>query len=220
MVSGKLGALMGEHPAVTRLGSTAATDAVDVLCDAFADYPVMRYVLGSKPGYDGRLRTLIGFFVAARVLRKEPVFGVFAPDGALLGAATVTPPGDRAAPDALLALRDAAWAALGADVRARYEAFGAASHRFDVAEPDHHLNMIGVRRSHTGQGLGRALLDAVHDLARRDPASSGVSLTTERVENVALYEHCGYRLLGRTAVAPGLETWSLFRRSGLPSPSP
>lgn len=53
-----------------------AEDAVTVLCDAFYDYPVMRYVLRPSSEYDHRLRSLIGFFVAARVLREELVLGI------------------------------------------------------------------------------------------------------------------------------------------------
>jgi hypothetical protein len=68
---------------VTRLSTAQTEDAVSVLCDAFRDYPVMRYVLGSNGDYDRRLRTLIGFFVSARVYRDEPVLGIHDRDGTL-----------------------------------------------------------------------------------------------------------------------------------------
>ena len=43
--------------------------ALNILCAAFHDYPVMRYVIGeADPEYDGKLRQLIGFFVEARLL--------------------------------------------------------------------------------------------------------------------------------------------------------
>jgi hypothetical protein len=43
---------------------------VDVLCDAFHDYPVMRYVIGpAGADYERHLRTLIAFFVQARQTR-------------------------------------------------------------------------------------------------------------------------------------------------------
>jgi hypothetical protein len=54
----------------------------------------------------------------------------------------------------------------------------------------------------------------VHRLAGDDPTSSGVSLTTERAENVPLYEHFGYRVVGHTRVSAELETWGLFRQRG------
>jgi hypothetical protein len=67
-------AIMGpsNYVQVTRLSSAQTDDAVTVLCDAFQDYPVMRYVLGPTGDYDRRLRTLVGFCVSARVYRDEP----------------------------------------------------------------------------------------------------------------------------------------------------
>jgi hypothetical protein len=79
--------------------------------------------------------------------------------------------------------------------------------------------MIGVRRTHHGLGLSRTLLGAVHDLAGADAQSAGTSLTTERRENLALYEHFGYRVHGHARVAPELETWGMFRASR-PDPDP
>jgi GNAT superfamily N-acetyltransferase len=63
-------------------------------------------------------------------------------------------------------------------MRARYEAFGAATQSYAVAAPHHHLNMIGVRRSHAGRGLARLLLYHVHALAEADAGSAGVTLST------------------------------------------
>jgi GNAT superfamily N-acetyltransferase len=186
-------------------------DAVTVLCDAFHDYPVMRYVLGPSNDYDRRLRTLIGFFVAARALRQELVLGVHDDRGSLAAVALVTLPGERDVPEALLLRREAVWRELGAVERRRYEAFGDAAGRFAVEAPHHHLNMIGVRRSHAGRGLARQLLGAVHDLSRDDPSSGGVTLSTEDPKNLPLYQKFGYELLGHAAVADGLETWAFFR---------
>jgi GNAT superfamily N-acetyltransferase len=196
---------------VSRLPSAQTDDAVSVLCDAFRDYPVMRYVLGSSKGYDRRLRTLIGFFVSARVFRDEPVLGIHDPDGTLAATAIVSLPGERPAPDALAVRREEVWAELGAAERERYEACGAAWAKFTVASPNYHLTMIGVRRSHVGRGLGRKLLESVHQLSDADELSCGVTLTTETPQNLPLYEHFGYRLLGRAHVGEGLDTWAFFR---------
>jgi len=56
------------------------------LCDAFRDYPIMRFVLGEPTADDAaRLAILIGFAVASRALRDEPIFGI--EDGPELAAA-------------------------------------------------------------------------------------------------------------------------------------
>jgi hypothetical protein len=40
-----------------------------------------------------------------------------------------------------------------------------------------------------------------------------VSLCTETRQNVSLYEHFGYRLVGSAQVTEELETWSMFRET-------
>jgi hypothetical protein len=104
----------------------------------------MRYVLGSTEGYDQRLRTLIGFFVTARVLRDELVLGVNDDNGAVTGVVLVTLPGERPSPERLNAQREEVWRQLGPAERQRYEAFGAAAGQFTVEAPHHHLNMVAV----------------------------------------------------------------------------
>lgn len=196
---------------VRTLPPESADAVLDTLCDAFHEYPVMRFVLGTKAGFDARLRTLIGLFVAARVARGDLLLGIPAPDGGLVAAALVNLPGNPTPAAWFEARREAVWGELGQDERRRYEAFGNASHAHDPTTPHHHLGMIGVRCTAQGTGLARYLLEAVHVAAAGHPDSRGVSLTTELPRNVPLYEHFGYRVMGHARVAPELETWSMFR---------
>jgi GNAT superfamily N-acetyltransferase len=186
-------------------------EIVAVMSDAFYDYPVMAYVLGSREPYERRLHTLVELFVSNRAYRNDPMVGVRDETGALVGAATMTLPRPTDPPPELVVLREKLWGELGADAQARYDEFVAATQRFAIGEPHYHLNMIGIRRSHHGRGLARPLLDAVHDRSRTDDGSSGVSLTTERSANVRLYEHFGYRVVGQARVGDAFETWTLFR---------
>jgi len=193
--------------------STARTEeALDVLCDAFYDYPVMRHVVGETgDDYDKRLRKLVGFFLAARVLREEPMLAVI-DDGHVIAVAIINSPGDREAPQTLLDLREVVWGELGQDARERYEKLGEIWQEFMIPDPHYHLNMIGVLRTHSGRGLGGLLLDAVHELSQNEPGSCGVSLTTEDPVNVPLYEHYGYEVVGHAICSPDFETWGFFRR--------
>ena len=186
---------------------------LDVLCDAFFDYPVMRYVLGGEPDYARRLHTLVGLFTGARIAREDLMLGVYDEAGALVAAALVNLPGGKIPPPAFETFRQSVWAELGEEERQRYEAYGTASNGFHPDEPHHHLGMIGVRSSHHGQGLGRVLLDHLHALVEADPGSGGVSLNTELPRNVELYKYFGYRITGHARVAPDLETWAFFRPS-------
>ena len=98
-------------------------EVVDVFCEAFRDYPVIRFVLGPERVDSERdLRTLIGLFVMARALRGEYLLGVRGPNAVLEAAATVSRPG-APVPGAFVALREEVWSELGPEARARYEAY-------------------------------------------------------------------------------------------------
>jgi GNAT superfamily N-acetyltransferase len=196
--------------ATALLASPDRTEAViDVLCDGFADYPIMRYVLGREGEYTARLRTLIGFFASNRFLRNDAIIGVSV-DGELRGVALCSLP-DRVSPPEMDRLREGTWAALGPDARARYDRCVEVWTPLGVAEPNVHLNMIAVPPRHQGQGLGRTLLERVHALSLERDDSRGVTLTTEVESNVELYRHVGYQVVGRGTIAPGLVTWGMYR---------
>ncbi|MGH3073587.1 MAG: GNAT family N-acetyltransferase [Gemmatimonadales bacterium] len=190
-------------------GRATADDVVRVVCEAFADYPVMRYVLGDRGDYAERLRTLIGFFHGARVLQDDPILGI-SEGGELVAAAVCTLP-DGVPPPELELLRDQTWATLGADARARYDDCVRAWDSTGVDEPNIHVNMLAVLPDRQGRGLGRALLERVHAMSRERADSRGVTLSTESERNVALYRHMGYQVVGQATIAPGLETWDFFR---------
>jgi hypothetical protein len=58
--------------------------ALNILCAAFHDYPVMRYVIGeADPEYDGKLRQLIGFSVEARLRNCQQARAARATGGAV-----------------------------------------------------------------------------------------------------------------------------------------
>ncbi|HUQ83577.1 MAG TPA: GNAT family N-acetyltransferase [Gemmatimonadaceae bacterium] len=200
---------------VSALSLDNVVEIVSVIADAFHDYPVMRFVVGpDSPGaspYPVRLHRLVQLFVSGRAYRGEPMMGVRDESGALIGAAVMSLPGSSEPPPAFIAARESIWAELGVEARARYDAYASAANFFADFAPHHHLNMIGVRRSHHGLGVSRELLAAVHEHAERDAGSAGTSLTTERQPNVALYEHFGYRVQAHARVSSGLESWGMFR---------
>lgn len=202
-----------EGATVEVLDAADTADVVSVLCETFADAPVMRFVLGSSPRLTAHLEKLVTFFVRARLLRDEMVLGIRSFQG-LDAAALVSYPDARRSPPALGDLREELWDELGAQARARYEAFGGAADPLTVSDPHVHLNMIGVRRVAQGKGLGRAVLQAVHEISNRETASTGVGLVTTRESNVALYRHFGYDPVGRADVGDTLSVWGFFRPDG------
>ena len=169
----------------------------------------MRHVLGPAGDYADRLRTLVGFFLTARVVRNDPMLAVYAgPEVA--GVAVCTLPGLPGPPD-LQEARAWTWGRLGSDARERYEEWIRIWTPINVSEPNIHVNMLGVPPRFQGRGLGRLLLERVHAMSREHPESQGVSLTTESAANLPFYQRLGYRLVGRGRIGPGLESWGFFR---------
>ena len=196
---------------VVALGAENREEIVAVIADAFFDYPVMRYILGTDGDYPARLRALLDFFTLARLHRGERMYGVRR-DGRLAGVALTSHPEDDSRPPKLLEARDRTWDELGVGARARYETFGSTVIPFPE-EPHLHLNILAVARGAQGSGVGRSLLEAVQQASRERPGSTGVSLSTEKEGNVALYEHCGYEVLGSARVDDAFTSWSMFRRN-------
>ncbi len=193
---------------VRALGEDDLPEIVEVITDAFQDYPVIRFVLGDSPGYEERARELVEFFVRARLLKSEPLLGLHS-NGRIDGVALVSFPMNPAAE--LKDLRERLWKRLGLEERARYEAFSHAAGESIVDVPRVHLNMLAVRRPLQSRGLGRRLIEAVHQIAVAVPDSQGVSLTTEDPANIPLYRHLGYRLTGEARISPELHSWAFFR---------
>jgi len=196
---------------VELLSENNAQEVISVLSEAFSDYPVKHYILGNKDNYKERLHKLVEFFVEARVLRKEPMLGVYNPDNLLVAAAIVTLPGNISAPEKLIERRKILWEELGSEEQKRYEIYGNAASARLPPLPHHHLNMIGVRADYQGKGLAHKLIDTVEELVRTHPDSAGLSLNTETESNVKLYLHLGFSLIGHTKVGKNLETWAFFK---------
>ena len=203
---------MSDIEGVLEIARDRMTEVVDVLSEAFFDYPVMTFTVGrAEEDYPSRLRQLVEFFAMSRVYRDDLTLGVEDPSGRLVAVASVNRPGSSGTPEALLRHRERLWSSLGDDARARYDNYNRACSPFEVEDPHYHLGMIGNLKRVRGQGYGRRLLEAVQARSAADPNSTGVSLTTELAGNVPLYQHFGYIILGQGDLAPGVPSWSFFR---------
>lgn len=196
---------------VEPLGDADRAAADRVLADAFAQYPVMRWVLGADAATPDRVHALVALFTAGRWLRAHPVWGVRAPDRALAGVVTLTPPGDHPTPAAFSEHAERAWASLGADARARYDALREVWGALSPHGPRWHVNMLGVASAFRGGGYGACLLRDVLARAERDPYALGVDLTTEDARNVPFYVAHGFEVTAHGRIDDALETWILVR---------
>ena len=201
-------------PRVQTLAATRADAVTSVLCEAFFDYPVMRYVLGPQADYAERLTRLIGLLTAGRWQRGHPVLGLDDALGQLCAVVTLTPRGEFDTPPALKALAESTWSALGEDARQRYARLCEAWAATEPAGPHWHVNMLGVRPPFRGSGQGARLLSAALDLAASDPGAEALDLTTEDAANLAFYGRRGFEITGHRRVDAALETWTLVASVG------
>ena len=196
---------------VVRLDRTSFEAAVEVLSDAFRDYPAMVYSLeGAGGGYDDTLVELIGYLTEYRLTLGWPVLGVRV-DEDLVGAALVNPPLAQPAVPSLNPRFERWRDGVGKPALDRFKEFVKATEPFEPDVPFYFLSLLAVPPRYQGLGYARLLLDAVHDISRDDPASEGVALTTETSDNVRLYEHVGYRVLGEARVGD-VPSWMLYRK--------
>jgi GNAT superfamily N-acetyltransferase len=184
---------------------------LNILCAAFHDYPVTRYVIDEAAShYDGQLRELIDFFVEGRLARKIPLIGLYDSND-LLGVAVVSPPHEVPAPRELVECQARAEERLGREAMARFKRYERACEETDPGHAAHYLGMIGVRPDMQGRGLGRQLIDAVKARARSDRSSTGITLNTESASNLPFYEKMGFVKGSEADVGP-LHTWSFYWR--------
>lgn len=207
---------MVPNPIVIRRTGPADRDAVlATLAEAFARDPLFTRLFGPDVTATRRssagMTSLLRFIVTANRLTGGSTWGAFAGER-MLGCMLVERPGPASV------LRTAAMAGRFIPVLFRLGlrpvvALARGHARVSAlapSAPHHELRMIGVRTTAQGQGVGRKLFDALLEEVLRDPTSCGISLDTENPSNVPLYQHWGFRLLGRFEAA-GLDVAVMYR---------
>jgi GNAT superfamily N-acetyltransferase len=194
---------------IEKLTRANKDEVLSVLCAAFHDYPVMRFVLKSTGAeYEKDLDALVGFFCEVRLTRDWPVLGIRSEDGTLAAAALVN--------DVLLnplPLPEQPLQQLKNTIgNEAYERLVAYENQSSIGEPKvlhHFLGMIGVHPNYQKKGYAGALMNFVKDIAAKSPESNGVCLSTEIPWNVRFYEHHGYRVISEADVGE-LHSWCMF----------
>lgn len=198
----------GGASTIRHLDRAERNEAVAILSAAFADYPVMHFVLGDDPRRNPEgLAALVGFFTDVRYDMGWPVLGLEV-DGRLVAASLVNEPTDAPFLDRFAEGLARLRTALGDEAYARLEAFELASEGNEPDERHWFVGMVGVVPGHQRRGYGRTLLDHVHRTAAAD--GCGVALSTEDPRNVPFYEALGYRVIGEADVGE-LHTWGFWR---------
>jgi predicted GNAT family N-acyltransferase len=100
---------------------------------------------------------------------------------------------------------DPATVSTAVHVLARRDGEPVATGRLLLAEPDGklHIGRVAVLAEARGTGLGRAVMQALHDLARE---RNGASVTlAAQLQAIGFYERLGYRVYGDVFLDAGIE---------------
>lgn len=77
-------------------------------------------------------------------------------------------------------------------------------------EKHYYLTCLGVSPEFVGKKIGKKMLDTILRIVDEDSTSTGIGLDTENPDNIALYEHFGYRLIA-TENLDGINIYIMFR---------
>ncbi len=198
-----------------RLTKDQLKAAVDVLADAFRDYPMLSRYYSDK---FRREKMTLGF-LAVSVYSGYRYGEVYATSPNLEGIAVWFPPG--CYPVSIWELlRSVPLSVLFGFVRyggARMRQIGKYidSTHFRLAPfPHWYLQALGVAPAHQGKGFSSFLLRDMFKRIERE--GMPCYLETFDRENVAIYEHLGFRVVEQSAIpGTGLTNWAMLRdRSG------
>ena len=195
---------------VVELDRGHSQEAAEVLTQALLPYPTMRWVCRSeRPGFEDRLRAVYRVAIAMQRAERQPTLGVL--DGErLVAVAIVHDPGRKLTPRSALAGFLGSVLSPARTTMERGHRYETAIGRERPRDPHHFLSVIGVCPDEQRRGYGRALMDAIHARAARDPRSLGVWLDTCDPDNRSYYESFGYEVCGRCRTGP-LDQWIMFR---------
>lgn len=195
---------------VRPLVETETTAAAAVLGRGMRDNPIHERAFGADAGRrEAALTRLFGAVLGGHVERGT-ILGAFS-SGTLVGVCSMVPPGvcQLSGMDKLRMIPTLVGAAgLGPALRALRWAGAWAGH--DPKAPHWHLGPVGVERALQGKGIGGALLRAF--CARMDQARAMAYLETDKSENVAIYEHFGFRTVAEDQVL-GIPNWFMVRNA-------
>jgi len=197
----------GRAPIVTRPGTDAdVPSVVAVMAEAFADDPVLGFVLDDGPDPDpDRRRSLLAAFFANRLLGGRGIDEIVVPadpaDAREAAAVWIPPQGpDGPEPDMsmLRAVNDLAFGAETMEARTMALMPLLTAH---PTTPHWYLSLVGTRASARGRGLASAVISAVTD--RCDADGVGAYLESSDPANVPLYQRHGFVVTAEAAIDGG-----------------
>lgn len=191
---------------IERLMSEDRSEAIEVVARGMADNPLHVAAYGADPRQRVASHRLL-LTAATDVLGPFDIWVARSPQQ-ILGAAGMVQP-DRCRPTAVQQLQLVpTLLSLGLGPQARVRRWLS---QWSKHDPDHrhvHVGPVAVHPDHQGRGLGTLLMAKV--CSELDAAGVPGYLETDKEQNVAFYERCGFEVVASDRVI-GVRNWFMSR---------
>jgi len=186
------------QPKVRRARATDHLEATEVLAQAFANDPIVSWMIGPGRNVGNRLSHLFGHILGVELAHDEHLVDIADPGQAVAFWHDVEQ--WKASPGQAVKSVPAACRTFGRRLPLALRTVSMIE-KVHPAEPHRHLAFIGVHPSCQGQGLGGALLaDMAEDC---DTRGLGAYLENSNPQNEALYARYGFESRGPVALPTG-----------------
>ena len=195
---------------ITPVNTKETGKVIEVLFAAFEQDPLMLYFFGNE--YQNLAKYVMEYLCNLAHLSNLSLWGATL-EGELKGVALITPPGvasNQNKQEAIALANEKLAIAVGEAVITRIEAYFQIMEANKPKQPHFYIDILGVMPESQGQGVGKALLEAVNKMSESSPQSCGVALDTENERNLDFYESLGYSVSTITNL-DRLKVWSMFR---------
>lgn len=198
---------------VMALDESCSRQARSLLYHSYKDEPTFKYLLDSRrPGYKQRIRATIRELIRLHFERGETVLGVVHKlDRRVLGVAFVSDVGLKMDISRQFLWRLKMTLTAGFEGTRRYIQYFNDVQRSLPNKAHRTVSLIGIHPEFQKQGLGRLLMESVHQQVSDDARSIGVFLDTGNNRYLSFYESLGYERFADIKMGADLTEVVLFR---------
>lgn len=197
---------------VVRIDDRFSRQARSLLYHSYKDEPTFKYLLDAhRPGYSQRIRATIRELIRLHLDRGEFVFGVMhKKQQRLLGVAFFSDLELKMDISKQFMWRMKMVLTAGFEGTRRFvqyfnevqESLPAKNHRM--------VSLIGIHPDFQKQGLGKLLLETIHEMTDKDQNSIGLFLDTGNNRYLEFYKTLGYEIFTELPLGP-VQEYVLFR---------
>ncbi len=196
-------------PRIVRIAQNSKRVVRSMLYHAYEREPTFRYIFNhGKPGYRQRVRATIREEIEMYFDREHDVIGVALGDR-LVGVAFIGHPGARLDVSVRLGWQARMMLSAGINSTRRFVKYQHDVQEFVPPGTVYTLPLIGIEPEFQHHGLGRLLMDAVHEIVAEEPDSKGLLVDTSSV-HLHFFQSMGYQEIGRVPIGE-FEEIILFR---------